>query len=76
MGQRTETGNRYLLVMVDKASKFLSGFPLPTKEAMGVAKTVLDVVLTFGLPVSLRSDPGTECRWLNVSFDYRLVDHT
>ena len=27
---------------------------------MGVAKAVFDVILTFDLPVSLRSDPGTE----------------
>ena len=70
MGQRTERGNRYLL-----ASKILFGFLFPTKEAMGVAEVVLDVVLTFSLPLSLRSDPSTEFtaevvkhlyRWLNV----------
>jgi len=42
------------------------------------------VVLTFGLPVSLRSDPGTEftvkvvehmCRWLNVPIDNGPVGH-
>ena len=59
MGQWTETRNQYLLVKADKASKFLVKFPLLTKEAIGVAKAVLDVLLTFGLPVSLHSDPST-----------------
>lgn len=29
-------GNRYLLVIVDRATKFLFAFPLPTKETLGV----------------------------------------
>ena len=49
-----------MLVILDKASKFIFDFPFPTKEAMGVAKAVLDVALTFGLPVLLRSGPDTE----------------
>ena len=49
-------GNKVLLVAVDKASKFLFAFPLPTKEALGVARTLLEVMLTFGLPL----DP--QCR--------------
>ena len=77
-----DTGNRYLLIMVDKASKLIFGLPIHTKKAM--AKVMLDVVLTFSLPVLLRNDPGTEftaevvehlIRWLNLSSDYRPVDH-
>ena len=35
----SSTGNRHLLVVVDRATKFLSAFPLPTKESVGVARS-------------------------------------
>ena len=41
------TGNRYLLVVVDRATKFLSAFPLPTKESVGVSKKLLELILIF-----------------------------
>eukprot|EP00752_Nemacystus_decipiens_P004057 g3715.t1 len=53
-------GNRYLLVVVDRASKFLSAFPLPAKDAIGISRKLLDLLLVFGLPLSIRSDPGGE----------------
>ena len=84
IGQRTEAGNRYLLTVVHKASKFLFAFPLPTKETLGVARALLDLIFTFGLPVLLRSYPGTEfttelvghlCQWMNESIHYGLTGH-
>ena len=60
MGQRIEANTHHLLTAVDKASKFPCTFLLPTKEALEVTRTILNVVLTFGLPVSLCSDPGME----------------
>ena len=60
MGARSEAGNRDLLVIMDRASKFLFAYPLPNKTAENVAKKLLEVLLTFGIPLSLRSDPGTE----------------
>ena len=60
MGARSEAGNKYLLVAVDRASKFLFAYPLPNKTAENVAKKLLELLLTFGTPLSLRSDPGTE----------------
>ena len=84
MGQQIEAGcNRYLLIVVDKASKFLFAFPLPTNEKLGVAATLLDVVLTFGLMISLRSYPGAEitfevvgnlCQWLNLCIHHGPAD--
>ena len=77
-------GNRYLLVVVDRATKFLSAAPLPTKEALGVSKKLLELLLNFGLPLSIRCDPGSEntaevmqnlCRWLKVSLDYGPTTH-
>ena len=80
----SSTGNRYLLVVVDRATKFLPAFPLPTKESVGVSKKLLELILIFGLPLSIRCDPGTEftseimghlCRWLKVSLDFGPANH-
>ena len=84
MGARLETGNKHLLVVVDRASKFRFAYPLPNKTAENVAKKRLELLLTSGIPLSLRSDPGTEftaevvkhvCKWLNVTIDYGPTDH-
>ena len=58
MGARSDAGNRYFLVIVDRASKFLFAYPLPNKSAEGLAKKLLELLLTFGIPLSLRSDTG------------------
>ena len=80
----SDKGNRYLLVVVDRASKFVSAFPLPAKDAIGVSRKLLDLLLVFGLPRSIRSDPGGEfvsevmkhlCRWLHVSLDHGPTNH-
>lgn len=80
----SDTGNRYLLVVVDRASKFLAAFPLPTKQAIGVSRKLLELLLIFGLPLSIRCDPGGEftaevmshlCRWLKVSLDFGPANH-
>ena len=84
MGARSETGNKRLLVIVDIVSKFLFAYPFPNKTAENVAKKLLELLLTFGIPLSLRSDPGTEftavvvqhlCKWPNVTVDYGPTDH-
>ena len=78
MGARLKAGNRHLLVIVDRASKFFFAYPLPNKSAEGFAEKLLELLLTFGIPLSLRSDPGTEftgeivkhlCKWLNVAIN-------
>ena len=84
MGARPEAGNKHLLVIVDRASKFLFAYPLPNKTAENVANKLLELLLTFGISLFLRSDPGTEltaeiiqhlCKWLNVTTDYGPNDH-
>ena len=57
---RSEARNRHLLVIVDRAGKFLITYPIPNKIAEDVAKKLLKLLLTFRIPLSLRSDPGTE----------------
>ena len=80
----SDKGNRYLLGVVDRASKFLTAFPLPTKEAVGVSRKLLSLLLTFGLPLSIWCDLGGEfvadvmehlCRWLRVSLVNGPTNH-
>ena len=74
----SDMANRYLLMVVHRASKFLTAFPLPTKEAIGVSRKLLGLLLTVGLPLSILRNPGGEfvadvmqdlCQWLRVSLD-------
>ena len=84
MGARSEAGNKHLLVIVDRACKFVFAYPLPNKTAENMAKKLLELLLLFGIPLSLRSDPATEfiaeivqhlCKWLNVTIVYGPTDH-
>lgn len=82
--QESQGGNRYLLVVVDRARKFLFAYPLPSKDAVGVSRKLLELLLTFGVPLSIRSDVGGKftaqvvkhlCQWLRVSIDYGPANH-
>ena len=84
MGARSEAGNKHLLVIVDRASEFLFAYPLPNKTAENAAKKLLELLLNYGISLSLRNDPGTEftpevvqhlCKWLNRDDRYGTTDH-
>ena len=60
MKQVSSAGNRYLLIVVDRASRFLFAYPLESKDSVGVARKFLELILTFGVPLSIRSDAGGE----------------
>ena len=84
MGARSKAGNLHLLVIVDRASKFLFAYPIPNKTAENVATKLLELLLTLRIPLSLHSDPGTEFtaevvqhlyRWLNMTLDYGPTYH-
>ena len=84
IGARSEAGHKHLFVIVNRASKFLFTYPLPNKTAENAVKKFLELLLTFGMPLSPRSDPGTEftaeivqhlCKWLNVTIDHGPTDH-
>ena len=54
------------------------------QDAENVANKILELLLTFGIPLFLRNDPGTEftaevvkhlCKWLHVTIDYGPTDH-
>ena len=80
----SDAGNEYLLLVVDRASRFPFAYPLPSKEAHGVARLLLDLCLTFGVPSFIRADGGGEftaavvehlCRWLKVPIKFGPADH-
>ena len=78
------SGNKYVLLVVDRASKFPFGFPLETKQAVGVARVLAELCLTFGVPRVIRCDGGIEfgaevvahlCRWLHADIVFGPADH-
>ena len=80
----SQTGNNYILLVVDRASKFPFGFPLETKQAVGVARVLVELCLTYGVPKTVRCDGGSEfgaevvkhlCRWLRASIVFGAADH-
>ena len=80
----SEASIEYLLLVVDKASLFLLAYLLPSKEAHGVDRLLLDLCRTFGVRSFIRADGGGEftatvmehlCRWLKVNIEYGPADH-
>lgn len=80
---KSDSGNKYVLV-VDKATRFPFGFPLPNKQAVGVACKLVELCLTFGVPRMIRCDRGGEfraevvthlCRWLKAEIAFGPTDH-
>ena len=79
----SSNGDRYLLVVVDRASKLLFGCPLASKGALEVSRKLMELMLTSGVPQSIKSDGGGEftakevghlCRWLNVTLTHGPAD--
>ena len=84
MKVKSDKGNQYLLVVVDRGSKFLAAFPLPARDALSVSRKLLGLLLTFGVMFSIRADMESEniarvmqhlCNWLKISLDYGPVNH-
>ncbi|CAM9814812.1 unnamed protein product, partial [Sphacelaria rigidula] len=84
MKQVSALGNRYLLIIVDRATKFLFASPLAAKLTVPVAKCLLKLFLTFGVPYFSRSDAGGEftsevvnhvCQWVKVKLDHGRAEH-
>ena len=78
-----QRGNRYMLV-VDRASRFVFAYPLESKDSVGVARKLLELLLPFGVPLPIKSDAWGEftakvvahlCQWLRVQLDHGPADH-
>ena len=57
---QTRKGNKYLLVIRDRLSKFIILIPLKEKKAEVIRDHLREVFLTFGFPRKLITDRGTE----------------
>ena len=77
--QVSSAGNRDLLVVVDWASRFPFAYPLESKDFVRVARKLLELLLAFGVPLSIRSDAAGDftgevvahlCHWLRVELDH------
>ena len=53
---RTKRGNKYLLVLVCNISKYVHAIPLRNLKAQTIADKLTDFFLTFGFPLTWRSD--------------------
>ncbi|KAG0760208.1 hypothetical protein G6F16_008116 [Rhizopus arrhizus] len=52
------SGNNFLLVMVDLFSRFTLLKAIPDKQALTIAKQLVDICCTFGWPKAISSDNG------------------
>jgi RNase H-like domain found in reverse transcriptase/Integrase zinc binding domain/Integrase core domain len=58
---RSSRGSVYILTCADPFTKWVEAFPIPNKEAITVAKVLVEQVFCrFGVPVALLSDRGKE----------------
>ncbi|KAG1168619.1 hypothetical protein G6F70_009027 [Rhizopus microsporus] len=74
------SGNNYLLVMVDIATRYCVLKPLPDKQSMTIVKALIDVFSNYGFPRIIQSDNGGEfvnelMQLLaeNAGYDHRLI---
>ncbi|KAK3088259.1 hypothetical protein FSP39_016699 [Pinctada imbricata] len=56
----TESGNKYVLVVMDQFTKFVEAYAIPDQTAETVAnKIVFDFISRYGVPLELHSDQGS-----------------
>ena len=64
----SNTGNNYILTVVDWYSSWVEAYPVPTKEANTIAKVLLErFIPQHGCPNKIVSDRGTE--YVNTAID-------
>ena len=57
--QTSQSGNKYLLVMVDQFTKWIEIEPLPEQSAEKIAKAAVDRFFShFGYPITIHTDQG------------------
>jgi transposase InsO family protein len=57
---KADTGEKYLLVIVDAFTRFVVLRPLKDKSAASIAKELWKLFADFGVPKAIQSDNGTE----------------
>ncbi|XP_062599575.1 uncharacterized protein LOC134261133 [Saccostrea cucullata] len=56
----TDKGNRYILTLVDFATRYPEAVPLPSIETERVAETLIDIFSRIGVPEEMLSDMGSQ----------------
>jgi hypothetical protein len=56
----TERGNKYLLTIIDHATRYLEAFALPRADAKAICRSLEEVFARHGLPGQFLTDRGTE----------------
>ena len=56
---RSKKGNRYILTVVDYATRYPEAFPLKTQSAEGIATAMIGMFARVGIPEEIVSDQGT-----------------
>lgn len=56
---RTTKGNKYILTLVDYATRYPEAVPLPGIETERVAEALIDIFSRVGIPRELLSDQGS-----------------
>lgn len=54
------SGNKHVLLVTDRASKFPFDSPHEEKQAVGLAQVITELCLVFGVPRVIRCDGGKE----------------
>ena len=57
---RTDRGNKYILTIVDYATRFPEAVPLPSIEAERVAEALVNVFTRVGVPKEILTDMGSQ----------------
>ncbi len=78
------TSKKYLLVMVDKFTKWIEAKPVKTAESRPVIDFISAVVHRYGVPHNIITDNGTNfmadeakllCKNMGIKLDYASVYH-
>lgn len=84
MKQFSASGNQYLLVAVDRATRFLFTCSLPSKSSEPLAMFLVELFFMFGITLLKRSDAGGEFisevfghlhRWMRIQLNHRPACH-
>ena len=74
----SETGNKYVLVVVDSFTKCMEAYPVSNIEAKTIAeKLVLEFISHFGVPLQIKSDRGKQftCKLFSTMCELLEIDH-
>ena len=52
-------GNRYILVLMDYATKWPEAYPMKAVDSESVARTLIDIFAHLGVPDELLTDNGS-----------------